>query len=53
MALEESAAAAAGGKLYVIGGFDAAAHSPNERLTVDNYYRGIEAVIRFICKLGE
>jgi acetylornithine deacetylase/succinyl-diaminopimelate desuccinylase-like protein len=32
---------------------DAAAHSPNERLTVDNYHRGIEAVIRFICKLGE
>jgi len=32
---------------------DAAAHSPNERLVVDNYLRGIEAVIRFICKLGE
>jgi acetylornithine deacetylase/succinyl-diaminopimelate desuccinylase-like protein len=32
---------------------DAAAHSPNERLGVDNYYRGIEAVIRFICRLGE
>ncbi len=32
---------------------DAAAHSPNERLEVDNYLRGIEAVIRFICKLGE
>jgi acetylornithine deacetylase/succinyl-diaminopimelate desuccinylase-like protein len=32
---------------------DAAAHSPNERLTVDNYHRGIEAVIRFICNLGE
>jgi len=27
--------------------------SPNERLVVDNYHRGIEAVIRFICKLGE
>jgi acetylornithine deacetylase/succinyl-diaminopimelate desuccinylase-like protein len=32
---------------------DAAAHSPNERLVVDNYLLGIEAVIRFICKLGE
>ncbi len=31
---------------------DSAAHSPNERLVVDNYYRGIEAVIRFICRLG-
>jgi acetylornithine deacetylase/succinyl-diaminopimelate desuccinylase-like protein len=32
---------------------DTAIHSPNERLVVDNYHRGIEAVIRFICKLGE
>ncbi len=32
---------------------DTAAHSPNERLVVDNYFRGIEAVIRFICRLGE
>jgi acetylornithine deacetylase/succinyl-diaminopimelate desuccinylase-like protein len=32
---------------------DCALHSPNERLFVDNYHRGIEAVIRFICKLGE
>jgi acetylornithine deacetylase/succinyl-diaminopimelate desuccinylase-like protein len=32
---------------------DAAAHSPNERLDVDHYLRGIEAVIRFICRLGE
>jgi acetylornithine deacetylase/succinyl-diaminopimelate desuccinylase-like protein len=32
---------------------DSAAHSPNERLVVDNYLRGIEAVIRFVCKLGE
>jgi len=32
---------------------DAAMHSPNERLVVDHYHRGIEAVIRFICKLGE
>src|SRR5467141_3828455 len=36
-----------------IGEADAAAHSPNERLSVDQYHRGIEAVIRFICKLGE
>lgn len=28
---------------------DSAIHSPNERLVVDNYHRGIEAVIRFIC----
>jgi acetylornithine deacetylase/succinyl-diaminopimelate desuccinylase-like protein len=28
---------------------DTAAHSPNERLVVDNYHRGIEAVIRFVC----
>ena len=32
---------------------DAALHSPNERLVVDHYLRGIEAVIRFICKLGD
>ena len=32
---------------------DAAAHSPNERLDVDKYLRGIETVIRFICRLGE
>jgi acetylornithine deacetylase/succinyl-diaminopimelate desuccinylase-like protein len=25
---------------------------PNERLVVDNYYRGIDAVIRFICGLA-
>jgi acetylornithine deacetylase/succinyl-diaminopimelate desuccinylase-like protein len=31
---------------------DAALHSPNERLVVDNYHRGIEAVIRFICGLA-
>ena len=31
---------------------DSAIHSPNERLVVDNYYRGIEAVIRFICALA-
>jgi acetylornithine deacetylase/succinyl-diaminopimelate desuccinylase-like protein len=32
---------------------DNAVHSPNEHLVVDHYHRGIEAVIRFICKLGE
>jgi acetylornithine deacetylase/succinyl-diaminopimelate desuccinylase-like protein len=32
---------------------DDAAHSPNEHLIVDLYHRGIEAVIRFICKLGD
>ena len=31
---------------------DCAVHSPNEHLTIDNYYRGIEAVIRFICGLA-
>ena len=32
---------------------DEGAHSPNERLVVDNYHRGIEAIIRFICRLAE
>jgi acetylornithine deacetylase/succinyl-diaminopimelate desuccinylase-like protein len=32
---------------------DDAVHSPNEHLAVDNYHRGIEAVIRFICKLSD
>ncbi|HYS97210.1 MAG TPA: dipeptidase [Candidatus Dormibacteraeota bacterium] len=32
---------------------DCALHSPNEHLLVDNYHRGIEAVIRFICGLEE
>jgi acetylornithine deacetylase/succinyl-diaminopimelate desuccinylase-like protein len=32
---------------------DSAVHSPNERLVVDNYHRGIEAVIHFICGLGK
>jgi acetylornithine deacetylase/succinyl-diaminopimelate desuccinylase-like protein len=32
---------------------DSAVHSPNERLVVDNYYRGIEAVIQFICGLAK
>jgi acetylornithine deacetylase/succinyl-diaminopimelate desuccinylase-like protein len=30
---------------------DCALHSPNEHLAVDNYHRGIEALIRFICRL--
>ena len=32
---------------------DDAAHSPNEHMVVDQYHLGIEAVIRFICKLGD
>ena len=28
---------------------DSAIHSPNEHFVIDNYYRGIEAVIRFMC----
>jgi acetylornithine deacetylase/succinyl-diaminopimelate desuccinylase-like protein len=32
---------------------DSAIHSPNEHLVIDNYHRGIEAVIRFICALAE
>jgi acetylornithine deacetylase/succinyl-diaminopimelate desuccinylase-like protein len=32
---------------------DSAVHSPNERLVVDNYYRGIDAVIRFICGMAK
>ena len=32
---------------------DSAIHSPNEHLVIDNYHRGIEAVIRFICGLVE
>jgi len=31
---------------------DSAVHSPNEHLVVDNYHRGIEAVLRFICGLA-
>jgi acetylornithine deacetylase/succinyl-diaminopimelate desuccinylase-like protein len=31
---------------------DSAIHSPNERLIVDHYHRGIETVIRFICGLA-
>jgi acetylornithine deacetylase/succinyl-diaminopimelate desuccinylase-like protein len=32
---------------------DSAIHSPNERLVVDNYHRGIEAVIRFMCGFAQ
>ncbi|HUZ87013.1 MAG TPA: M20/M25/M40 family metallo-hydrolase, partial [Candidatus Baltobacterales bacterium] len=32
---------------------DSAVHSPNEHFVIDNYHRGIEAVIRFICGLAE
>jgi acetylornithine deacetylase/succinyl-diaminopimelate desuccinylase-like protein len=32
---------------------DDAVHSPNEHLDIDHYHRGIDAVIRFICKLSE
>ena len=28
---------------------DSAIHSPNEHFVIDNYHRGIEAVIRFVC----
>jgi acetylornithine deacetylase/succinyl-diaminopimelate desuccinylase-like protein len=31
---------------------DSAIHSPNEHLAIDNYHRGIEALIRFICGLA-
>ena len=32
---------------------DCALHSPNEHLLIDNYHRGIEAVIRFLCALSD
>jgi acetylornithine deacetylase/succinyl-diaminopimelate desuccinylase-like protein len=32
---------------------DSAIHSPNEHFVIDNYYRGIDALIRFICGLAE
>jgi acetylornithine deacetylase/succinyl-diaminopimelate desuccinylase-like protein len=32
---------------------DDAVHSPNEHLAIDHYHTGIEAIIRFICKLGD
>jgi acetylornithine deacetylase/succinyl-diaminopimelate desuccinylase-like protein len=31
---------------------DCAVHSPNEHLQIDNYHRGIDAVIRFICGMA-
>jgi acetylornithine deacetylase/succinyl-diaminopimelate desuccinylase-like protein len=31
---------------------DSAIHSPNEHFVIDNYHRGIDAVIRFICELA-
>ncbi len=31
---------------------DSAIHSPNEHLALDHYHKGIEAVIRFICRLA-
>ena len=31
---------------------DSAIHSPNEHFVIDNYHRGIEAVIRFVCGLA-
>jgi acetylornithine deacetylase/succinyl-diaminopimelate desuccinylase-like protein len=32
---------------------DTAIHSPNEHLVIDNYHRGIDAVIRMICGFAE
>jgi acetylornithine deacetylase/succinyl-diaminopimelate desuccinylase-like protein len=32
---------------------DSSVHSPNEHLVIDNYHRGIETLIRFICRLGD
>jgi acetylornithine deacetylase/succinyl-diaminopimelate desuccinylase-like protein len=32
---------------------DCALHSPNEHLVIDNYYAGIDALIRFICAFSE
>jgi acetylornithine deacetylase/succinyl-diaminopimelate desuccinylase-like protein len=32
---------------------DNAIHSPNEHLVIDNYHRGIDAVIRMICRFSE
>jgi acetylornithine deacetylase/succinyl-diaminopimelate desuccinylase-like protein len=31
---------------------DAAIHSPNEHLVIDNYHRGIDTIIRYICELA-
>ncbi|HKW72332.1 MAG TPA: M20/M25/M40 family metallo-hydrolase [Candidatus Dormibacteraeota bacterium] len=45
---------AVGGELVISGvtQADCAIHSPNEHFVIDNYHRGIEAVIRFICGLA-
>jgi acetylornithine deacetylase/succinyl-diaminopimelate desuccinylase-like protein len=32
---------------------DTAIHSPNEHFVIDNYHRGIDAVIRMICGFAE
>jgi acetylornithine deacetylase/succinyl-diaminopimelate desuccinylase-like protein len=32
---------------------DAAIHSPNEHLVIDQYHRGIEALIHFICRFAD
>src|SRR5262249_1414502 len=31
---------------------DCAVHSPNEHLLIDNYYGGIDSLIRFICSVS-
>ena len=44
------------GAAIVISGIDEAdtsIHSPNEHFSVEQYHRGIEAVIRFICHFAE
>jgi acetylornithine deacetylase/succinyl-diaminopimelate desuccinylase-like protein len=44
------------GAALVISGIeqaDAAIHSPNEHLVIEQYHTGIEALIRFMCNLGE
>jgi acetylornithine deacetylase/succinyl-diaminopimelate desuccinylase-like protein len=47
--------AAVGAPLLVSGiaQADCALHSPNEHLLVDNYYAGIDSLIRFICSVSE
>jgi acetylornithine deacetylase/succinyl-diaminopimelate desuccinylase-like protein len=47
--------AAVGARLLVSGiaQADCALHSPNEHLLVDNYYAGIDSLIRFICSVSE
>jgi acetylornithine deacetylase/succinyl-diaminopimelate desuccinylase-like protein len=44
------------GAALVISGIDqadAAIHSPNEHLVIEQYHTGIEALIRFMCRLAE